>query len=77
MPDWLYALGFIAVLLAIGWMVDRRAARNRRGLIRAASLRFGGAATRADGAVGTAERTRPGSTTGSMGWEGHGGGYPG
>ena len=36
-----YALSFIAVLLVVAWLMDHRARRIRRGLVRPASLRFG------------------------------------
>lgn len=43
MPPWLCALIFVGVLLALGWVVDRRNKRIRQGLVRLAARRLGGA----------------------------------
>jgi hypothetical protein len=60
-----YAFAFIALLLTVAWLVDRRARRVRRGLERPAS---GAGGRAADGRLaGAIERTSPGTTT-QPGW---------
>lgn len=62
-----YALTFIAVLLAIAWLVDRRSRRLRRGLERSATTGSGGGSAGYNVAQGNIERTSPGTTT-QAGW---------
>jgi len=62
-----YALGFIAVLLVVAWLVDRRARRLRQGLARPASNGSGGGSAAYQRRQSDIERTSPGTTT-QPGW---------
>lgn len=65
MPPWTWALAFIAVLLAFGWLMDRRTKLRRHEL-----LANGAAATQLyTKRVAAAERIDPGTGTRGM-WTG-------
>jgi len=64
----LYVLAFIAVLLLVAWVTDRRSARVRRGLVRPASLGYHGRTADYYEPHSRIERTAPGTTSQPQAW---------